>query len=541
MSDMKKKSPSNLGVLAGFLAVVVLFGQPAAASDELMALHRGNSSEPGSLDPHQASTTWENNIVGELFMGLTTDDAAGQPIPGAAESWTVSEDGLTWTFKLRPGALWSDGVPVKASDVVFGFQRILDPKTAARYAFVVYPVKNAAAINSGDLPKDQVGVRALDDLTVEIVLEEPTPYLPGLLTHYTTFPIPEHAVNKLGSDWLKPGKMVSNGAYVLENWAPNDHVKIVKNTLFYDAANVAIDEVYFYPTDDQSTALNRYRAGELDANLGSNGFPSSQIEWLEENMPDQYYITPQLANGYIALNLRKPPFSNKKIRRAFAMCIDRETLAEKVARDGRLPAYSFVPPGISNYNTAAQLDFAQWSMDERRAEAVRLMAETGYDEENPLIFEYLYMMTGAEARRSAAVLAGMLKRCNMVARTIAHESRIHYDMVHGGDYTAATAAWSADYDDPHTFLFLIDSRAGVYNYGGYHNPEYDRLMDQAAVTLNIEERANILSQAEQIALDDIAVVPTSVRTSKMLVAPYVKGFVPNANMYHRSRWMRIEK
>ncbi len=318
----------------------------------------------------------------------------------------------------------------------------------------MYPVKNAAAVNSGDMPLDQVGVRAIDDLTVEIILEEPTPYLPGLLTHYTTFPIPEHAVREFGREWVKPGTMVSNGAYVLESWAANDHVKIVKNPLFYDVENVAIDEVYFYPADDQATALNRFRAGELDANLGTYGFPSTQTDWLEENMPDQYFITPTLANGYIALNLRKPPFADKRLRRAFAMCIDRKILSEKVARDGRIPAYSFVPPGISNYTNTAQFDFADWSMEERREEAIRLVAEAGYDEDNPLIFDYLYMIIGAEARRSAAVLAGMLKRCNMIARATAHESRIHYDLVQGRDFTAAIAAWAADYDDPNTFFIL---------------------------------------------------------------------------------------
>jgi oligopeptide transport system substrate-binding protein len=539
-----KKSAPSLSVLAlsSLFMALFLFGHSAIAADELMVFHRGNISEPGSVDPHQASSTWENNIVGELFMGLTTDDIAGQPIPGAAESWTVSEDGLTWTFHLRPGALWSDGVPVKASDVVFGFQRLLDPKTGARYAFIAYAVKNAAEVNKGDLPKERVGVRAIDDLTVEITLREPTPYLPGLLTHYTTFPLPEHAIRKFGGDWVKPGNLVSNGPYTLESWAANDHIKTAKNPLFYDAENVAIDEVYFYPTDDQSSALNRFRAGEIDANLGSLGFPSSQIEWLKENMPDQYYITPQLANGYIALNLRKPPFSDQRIRRAFSMCVDRKTLAEKVARDGRIPAYSFVPPGTANYeNVSPRSDFADWSMEKRRKEAKQLMGDSGFDTDNPLIFEYLYMNAGAETRRAAAVLAAMLKQCNMIMRTISHDARIHYDMVQGGDFTAALAAWAADYDDPHTFLYLIDSRAGVYNYGGYNNPGYDRLMDQAAGILDIDERAKVLARAEQNALDDIAVVPMSFRTSKMLVGPHVKGYVPNANMYHRSRWMRIER
>ena len=526
--------------LASLLAAILFFSQTAAGADEPMVFHRGNIAEPGSLDPHQSGSTWENNIVGELLMGLTAEDAEGQPIPGAAESWTVSEDGLTWTFNLRLGMVWSDGVPVKASDFVFGFQRLLDPKTASRYAFIAYVVKNAAAVNAGKLPKGQAGIRAIDDRTFEMSLEEPTPFLPGLLTHYTTFPLPEHTVQKFGGDWIKPGNMVSNGPYILESWAPHDHVKTVKNPLFYDAANVAIDEVFYYPTDDQSSALNRFRVQEIDANIGSLGFPVSQTDWLRENMPGQAYITPQLANAYITLNLRKPPFSDKRVRRAFSLCVDRRTLAEKVVRDGRLPAHAFVPPGTANYKNTAQLDFADWSMEERRKEAAYLMAEAGYNANNLLVFEYLYM-AGIDSRRSAVVLAAMLKQCNMIMRLIANEPRVHYDLVQGADFIAAVAAWAADYDDPHTFLFLIDSRSGAYNYGAYHNPEYDQLMDKAAAILDIDERAKVLARAEQIALDDVAIVPTSFPTSKMLVAPYVKGFVPNANMIHRNRWMRIEK
>ncbi len=523
------------------LSVALIFPQPVyAADDPLMIFHRGNVAEPGTLDPHQSGATWENNIIGELLMGLTTDDIAGQPIPGSAESWTVSDDGLTWTFHLRPGLVWSDGVPVKASDVVFGIRRLLDPETAARYAFIAYVIKNAAAVNAGDMPTTSVGVSAVDDLTVEISLEEPTPFLPGLLTHYTMFPLPEHVVRKYGRDWIKPGTMVSNGPYILESWAANDHVKVVKNPLFYDADDVAIDEVYFYPTDDLSAALNRFRAGEIDANIGSLGFPVSQTNWLRENLPGQSYITPQLANAYVVFNHRKPPFSDPRIRRAFSLCIDRETLAEKVSRDGRLPAYAFVPPGIANYDNAAQLDFMNRSMEERREEAVKLLAETGYDAGDPLIFEYLYMAS-VDGRRSAVVLSAMLKQCNIVARLIANEPKVHYDMIRNADFTASLAQWSADYDDPHTFLYLLDSRAGAYNYGGYHNPEYNRLMDKASAILDVDDRAEVLAQAEQIALDDAAVAPLSYPTSKMLVAPYVKGFVPNANMYHRSRWMRIER
>ncbi|MBD26059.1 MAG: peptide ABC transporter substrate-binding protein [Candidatus Marinimicrobia bacterium] len=538
MSHIKSMPAIILCALCALPAALLY--QPALSTEDLMVFHRGNVAEPGSLDPHQSGGTWENNIIGELLMGLTTDDIAGQPIPGAAESWTISADGLIWTFKLRHGSVWSDGIPVKASDFVFGIRRLLDPKTAARYAFIAYVIKNAAAVNSGEMTKENLGVRAIDDNTLEIILEEPTPFFPGLLTHYTTFPIPEHVVQKYGDDWVKPGNMVSNGPYILKSWAANDHVKVVKNKLFYDAAKVAIDEVYFYPTDDVSSALNRFRAGELDANIGSLGFPVSQTSWLQENLPGQAHITPQLATSYIVFNIRTRPFSDKGLRRAFSMCIDRETLTEKVSRDGRLPAYAFVPPGTANYEATAQLDFAGWSMEERQAEALRLLEEAGYNEKNPLIFEYLYM-ANLDGRRSAVVLAAMLKKCNIIARLIANEARVHYDMVQGGNFSAALAGWSADYDDPHTFLNLLDSRAGAYNYGAYHNPKYDQLMDQAATTLDAVERAQLLTNAEQMSLDDSAVAPLSYPTSKMLIAPHVKGYVPNANMYHRNRWMWLEK
>ena len=179
-------------------------------------------------------------------------------------------------------------------------------------------------------------------------------------------------------------------------------------------------------------------------------------------------------------------------------------------------------------------------MEERQAEALRLLEEAGYNEKNPLIFEYLYM-ANLDGRRSAVVLAAMLKKCNIIARLIANEARVHYDMVQGGNFSAALAGWSADYDDPHTFLNLLDSRAGAYNYGAYHNPKYDQLMDQAATTLDAVERAQLLTNAEQMSLDDSAVAPLSYPTSKMLIAPHVKGYVPNANMYHRNRWMWLEK
>ncbi len=539
MRDPVKRRPLWRVLALPALAVLASFAA-AASGAEPMVLRRGNQAEPGTLDLHLSSMSWENVIVGDLFLGLMTEDVEAKPIPGAAESWTTSPDGLVWTFKLREGMVWSDGAPLKASDFVAGLRRLLDPKTAAQYASIQYVIKNAEAVNAGKLPVADIGVRAPDDRTVEITLEAPTPYLLGLMTHQTAYPLPVHVFEKFGADWVKPGNMVSNGPYKLVEWKAHEEVRVVKNPLFYDAANVAIDEVIYYPTDDTNAALNRFRAGELDVNLGTRGFPNSQIPWLKENMPGQAHITPMLGSEYLVLNIRRAPFSDARLRRAVSLCLDRPLLTDKVMRDGQIPAYSFVPPGIDNYKNAARLDFADQTMDARRVEAKRLLAEAGFGPGKPLAFEYLYMIS-IDSRRSVVAQTSMLKECNMIVRLIGNEPKVHYDSVRAADFTAAQARWGADFNDPQTFLFLLETRAGTYNYGAYSSPTYDKLVDEGRITLDLNKRAEILARAEQTALDESAVVPISFFSSKNLVAPYIKGYADNAPDHHRTRWMRIEK
>ena len=525
---------------AGLLALMAALAIVPAGAAEPVVFRRGNDSEPASLDPHRANSTWENNIVGDMFLGLTTEDPEGKPIPGAAESWSVNSDGLVWTFKLRPGLKWSDGEPLKASDFVFGFHRVLDPKTAAKYAFILYVVKNAEAVNGGKLPLDQLGIRAPDDRTIEITVEGPTPFLPGLLTHYTSFPIPEHTYRRYGEDWVKPGNMVSNGPYVLAMWKANDYIKVVKNPHFFDAVNVGIDEIDYYPFDSDATSLARYRAGEIDASLGRSAFPIRQYEWVKENLLGQSHVVAQLAIEYLALNMRRAPFDDARVRRAISLCIDRKLLVDKVLMDGSVPAYSFVPTGIANYHEGPRQNFAEWSMDRRRTEAKRLLAEAGYGDSKPLIFEYKHMATPG-GRRAAVTEAAMLMQCGVIARLLANEPKIHYAEVQSFDFQVAWGGWVADYNDPQNFLFLLDSRSGAYNYSGYKNPTFERLMDEAKITLDIEKRAGMLAEAEQIALDEDAVLPLNFGTHRVLVAPYVKGYMDNPANIHRTRWMRIER
>jgi len=299
-----------------FAALLLLAAAPsgtALAQAAPVVLHRGNGAEPDTLDPHKATGAWENNIIGDMLMGLFTDDPNGNPVYGAAVSHTVSEDGMVWTFKLRPGALWSDGVPVTAVDFVFALQRINTAATAAQYASLTHVVKNAAKVLAGELPPETIGARAIDAETLELTLEHPAPYLPQLLTHYTMFPVPKHAVETFGADWNNPGTYVSNGAFTLVEWRVNDFVHIAKNPRFWDAANVRIDQVFYFAQEDQNANVKRFRAGELDV---VQGFPAQQIEFLKKEMPAQLTIEPQIVTWYVTINLTREKLKDVRARRA---------------------------------------------------------------------------------------------------------------------------------------------------------------------------------------------------------------------------------
>ncbi len=323
--------------------------------------NRGNSADPESLDPHKTSTIYENNIQVDLFEGLLMPDMNAEPIAGAAESWTVSDDGKTYTFKMRPGGKWSDGTPVTAHDFVYSMQRVQDPATACEYASMLYVIKNAEAVNTGKAKPDELGVKALDDMTLEVTLNNPTPYFLEMLTHHASFPVNKASIEKNGNDWIKPGNLVSNGAYKLTAFVPNDHIELVKNEAFHDAANVKIDKINYIPTEDRSTAMKRFEAGEI---LSNDDLPTEQLASLKEKFGDQVRIGPYLGTYYYAMNWKKEPWNNPKLRNAVSMAIDRDFLAEKVWQNTMLPGYSMVPPGIAGYAPA----LISWA-DNRRSTA----------------------------------------------------------------------------------------------------------------------------------------------------------------------------
>ncbi len=523
--------------LGGAAALVSGCGGRVVGLDvERRILDIGNQAEPLTLDPHKASGVWENRILGEMFIGLTTEDVNGLPIPGMAERWEVSEDGLTWTFALRRAA-WSDGQPCTAYDFEYAFRRILSPDTIAEYAQVTYAILNAQKVKEGTLPVTDLGVRAIDERTLEIRLEHPAPYLPGLLKHYTHFPVPKHVVEKHGDDWIKPANIQVNGPFKLEKWWSNYVVHLVKNPGFYDARNVAFNELYFYPTNNDDAAARRVMNGELG---WSANFSGKKRDHYDKVLPGFAKVAPYMLLQYFSMNTTRPPFNDVRVRRALSMAIDRQFMADRIWQAGYQPAWSFVPPGIYGYPEGGRLSFADQPLPARRAEARRLLEEAGYGPDKPLKFTFSHRNTQDNPQVAVVAQADWRAIAPWVEVQLAGvEGQIHYANLRAKNFDCGDGGWVADYNDAYTYLYLLETRTGPQNYPGYSNPEYDRLMEASTQERDAAARAAIMRKAEQLMLDDCPVIPVGFGTSKNLVDPRIKGFAGNLEDIHRTRWMTI--
>lgn len=522
--------------LKSMLAGCTMLAMTASGAFAEVVFNRGNSAEPESLDPHKTSSVYEANILRDLFMGLMVHDAKAELQPGAAERHTVTADGKTYTFKLREGALWSDGTPVTANDFVFAWRRLVDPATAAEYAYMLAPVVNAEAVTKGEKKPEELGVKAADEMTFEVTLNAPTPYFLEMLTHQATYAVSKANVEKFGADFVKPGNLVSNGAYVLKEFVPNDHVKAVKNDKFYDAANVKIDVVNYIPTEDRSTAMKRFEAGELDSN---DDIPTEQLTDLKTKFGDQLRIGPYLGTYYYAFKIDKAPWDNVKLRHAISMAIDRDYLAEKVWQNTMLPAYSFVPPGIGGYE-ARTADYAEKSQLDREDEARKIFAELGYGPEKPLKMEIRYN-TSENHKNTAVAIQEQLSPLGVEVTLLNTDTKTHYGhLEQKGDFDVARAAWIADYKDPENFLALCKTGAGT-NYGSYSSKEYDDLLAAAAAEPSPEARMKTLSDAEAAGVGrDLCVMPLLYYSFHTVVSNKIKGWEDNVMDVHPTRFLSKE-
>ena len=518
----------------GFITATAI-GFASLTSLQAAELRIGNPGEPDTLDPHHSTTVYESRILRQMFLGLVAQDAAGKAIPGAAESWTVSDDGLIYTFTLRDHT-WSDGTPVTAGDFEFAFRRLLAPETAAQYASILYTIKNAKHLNEATMDDmTNLGVKAVDDKTLEVTLEYPAPYFIEQLTHVTGYPVPKHKIEEVGEDWIKAGNLVSNGSYVFTEWVPNDHVTVVKNDAFYDADSVAIDQITFYPTEERNAGTKRYRAGELDIQYD---FASEQIEWLNDNLPDETRVSPWLNTYYYTFNLEKPPFDNQAVREALAMAIDREAIVEKVLRTGEVPAYAMVPPGAGGYDQPGEVSWKDMDYDDRLAKAKELLDEAGYGPGNPLKFQLRYN-TSEQHKKVAIAIAAMWKELGVQPELFNSEVKVHYNDLQEGNYEVARAGWAADFNDPQNFLFLMEGDTGPLNYARYDNADFNGLMNQSDVTTDPAERIKLMREAELIAMGQMPVIPIFYGVSKNLVSPRVQGYEDNVANVHPARFLSL--
>ncbi|HEC07005.1 MAG TPA: peptide ABC transporter substrate-binding protein [Thiolapillus brandeum] len=501
-------------------------------------LHRGNGAEVQTLDPHKAEGVPSSNILRDLYEGLTIEAPDGKVIPGTAESWEISDDGKTYVFHIRKNAKWSNGDPVTAHDFVYGLRRSVDPATASKYSQILAPILNAEDVIAGKQPVENLGVKALDDYTLEIRLKASTPYFLGLLNHSSTYPVHRASVEAYGGQFSRPGKMVSNGAYVLKEWVVQSHIKLERNPNYWDNDDTIIDTVYYYPIEDQSTELKRYRAGEIDR---TEEVPSQQIKWIRKNLADELQISPYLGSYYFGFNLTRPPFKdNLKLRRALSMAINREIITDKVIARGEKPLYSWVPPGISGYK-AARFDYADWSQKKRVEEARRLYKEAGYSRSNPLTVEIRYNTSENHKKLAIAIAAMWKQTLGVKTRLVNEEWKVFLENRKQKQVTQVfRAGWIGDYNDPYNFMEILHSKHGL-NDSAYVNSEYDALLQQASTETDPQKRFDIMHKAEELVLRDHPVMPIYSYVSSHLIKPWVGNYVPNVLDHNYTKDLYIFK
>lgn len=525
-------------LLAGVCALTLTGALASVASAEVV-LNRGNDTDPATLDHHRTSTISERNVLQDLYEGLVTQDADGEVIPGAAKSWDISEDGLVYTFHLRDDGKWSNGDKVTAGDFLFTFRRIMDPKTAAGYASILFPIKNAEDVVGGKKTLEELGVEAVDDATLKITLNTPTPYFLELLTHQTGLPMNKKSVEENGDKFTTPGKMVTNGAYELVSFTPNDKIVMKKNPHYYDAGNVKIDVINWIPFEDRASCMRRFEAKEVQI---CSDVPAEQLGYVKKNLASEFRLAPYLGSYYLPVKGKTADSKLKdpRVREAISMAIDREFMAEQVWQGTMLPGYSIVPPGIANYvEGGVKAEYADEDMLEREDKAKALLKEAGV-EPNTLSIELLYN-TSENNKNTMAAIADMLSNIGIKATLNETEGATYFNFLReDGPFDIARAGWIGDYNDPQNFLFLSESNVS-FNYSKWKNKDYDALMAKAATTTDLKERANILADAERLLLKETAVIPLLYYSSRALVSEKIEGWNDNLLDTHKTRWLSLKQ
>ena len=499
---------------------------------EPIVLRRGNGGDPETLDPAFAEDIHAFRVLTDLYEGLVTGDAAGNVIPGIAHAWEISDDRLTYTFHLRPNITWSDGEPLSADDIVAGLRRSLRPGSGSAYSFLLHPIRNASAVERGDVPLHALGIAAPDAATVTIELAFPTPHFLAVLAMPVAFPV-RNGESATAAQFSDPAQFVGNGAFVLDSWQPGHRIRLRKNELFREADQVHVDFVEYYAVQDLLAELNMYRAGELDVTAS---VPGANVNDLREDRPAELRISPKLGTYYLAFDLSEAPFDDLALRKALSMAIDRRALAEVIGR-GEQPAYGFIPDGVAAYEPA-RYGWATLSDDERQQQARRTFAASRHASDQPLQLTLTYD-AGDIHEKVALAVSGMWRDVLGIETELDKrewkyflETRDRRD-----EWQIMRFAWSGDYNDAGTFADILLS-SSPQNLPGYDNELYDDLLDKALREPDPAERARLMSAAEATMLGDYPIAPLYFYVSKHLVSPGVQGFENNVLDQHPSRYLR---
>ena len=489
-------------------------------------LHVGNGTEPQSLDPHIATGVPEHHIISAVMEGLVAKDRKTlMPKPGVAESWTISDDLTVYTFKLRRNARWSNGDAHTAHDYAWSWWRALQPALGNQYAYMLFPIDNAQQYYEGDISDfDQVGVKALDDYTLQVTLGNPTPYFLQLLDHYSLYPVHQATILKFGdadergTRWTYEDNLVGNGPFQLSEWKINRRIEVQKNGYYWDVDNVRLNNIIFYPTDNVTTEERMFRAGQLHI---TSSIPADKIQTYKDANDLSLRIAPYLGTYFFRININTPHLSDKRVRRALGMAIDREKLTKNILKGGQIPAYAITPPGTVGYYADTDLTFDP-------SAARTLLAEAGYpDGANFPVTEILYNTNEAHRKVAVAIQQMWRENLNLDLELLNQEWKVYLQTESSGNYQISRAGWIGDYVDPNNFLdmFLCD---GGNNRTGWCNPEYDNLILEVAPTMTShEERLAIFAKAEKMLLDDMPILPIYTYTSNYLINSAVKNYDSN--------------
>lgn len=535
MIHKKTWMPAIFGVaLFGYVNIASAADVPAGTQlDNVQQLVKGNFAEPASLDPNKVEGVPETNILRDLFEGLVNAGPKGEVLPGVAESWQT-KDNKKFVFNLRKDAKWSNGDPVTAHDFVYSFKRLVDPMTASPYSWYLEmaTIVNAKDIIAGKQSSDTLGVKAVDDYTLEIQLEKAIPYFVSMLYHTSTYPVPKKVVEQFGDKWTQPQNIVSNGAYLMKGWVVNERVDFERNTYYWNNAKTVIDKVTYLPIPNNAD-LNRYLAGEIDLNFK---VPIERFQQMQKERPSELKVTGYVATYFYNFNMKRKPFDDVRVRTALSYAIDRDVIANKVMGQGQTPSYTLVPDFIDGFTSVAP-EWSKLTQAERDTKAKALLQEAGFNSSKPLKFELLYN-TDDGHKKVAVAIASMWKKLGVEVNLINQEWKTYLESLNQGQFEVARGGWTADYNEASSMLDIMQSTHGNNN-SKYVNPEYDKLMNVSRDQVDEAARNQFYVQAEATLAKDMPISPIYQYVTVRMVKPYVGGYPDNPmdNIYSKDMYI----